>query len=775
MTAARKRVLGRVLMATCLMSGVVLPTGASADELPKSVSTGAGAGAEIIVTARKREENVQDVSESITVVSGARLDELQIVDQRDLTRISPALTFRANPIPTSSAFAVRGIGTSTFSSTVEQSVSTVVDGVVLGQPQSAAALIDINRVEVLEGPQGLLFGKNASAGLVNIVTNDPRLGALTAEASFTAGTDGELRNTAIVNLPLGNALALRLVGFRNITDGYIENVFRNERYNGERNYGGRAKLLFEPADGFRLVVSGDYAKDTSACCFSTVRTLGNTANLRNAFTQYGIVAGPENREVVPGSPFGSLPGAPLRVYKGVSAQTEIDLGGPSLTSVTGWRSNHYILDFDGDQTPLPRFDYNGGDYRYKQFSQELRLDSDVGGTIEWLVGLFYFRSTNDVFYQAGGGLLTPSGAGPLAVGIIETAVLSKSYAGFGSVTLNASDALRFRAGGRLTRDEIRARRLAYDRPGAFPGSSAIIGSVAGDTTERGKVTNFSWKLTAEYDVAPDVMVYANAASGYKGPGLASSGVVQAGVDPLIRPETVMAYDIGIKSTFLDGAVVLNATAFYEDFDDFQTQIFDTSTTPPGFRTTNAGGLVTKGVEAQLTVRPATGLSLSANGAYIDARYRDLDGLSCPYAYTVPTVSNGCRLVGTRPVINADGFRLANAPKFAFNLAGNYTVPVGGDANMSFALDYAWRSDEQFSANGDPQTIQPAYGILNGSVALAQSEGMWELRAYVRNIFDTYYVDLLAPNAADTTGGYTQFFSRYQDRQAGLTLRVRLGR
>jgi len=727
---------------------------------------------EILVTARKRVENVQDVSESITVVSGEAIERMRIVEPSDLTRIAPALTFRDNPIPTSSGFAVRGIGTSSFSSTIEQSVSTVVDGVVLGQPQSAAALIDIDHVEVLEGPQGLLFGKNASAGLVNIVTNTPRLGALTADMSVTIGTDGEFRNTGLLNVPLGDTLAVRLVGFRNRTDGYIHNEYLNESYNGEKNYGFRGKLLFEPSDAVRLLISGDYAKDSSVCCYSTARTLGTNANLAHYFDLYGIVPGPDNRSVVAGMPAGTYPGAPLRVYKGVSGQLDVDFGGMTLTSITAYRKNHYILDFDGDQTPLDRFDYNGGDYDYRQFSQELRLASPEGQAIEWLAGLYYFNSKNIVDYRAGGRLLGP--ALPLVVAVIDTDFRSKSYAGFGSVTWNATDALRLRVGGRLTHDDLRARRVAFDLPGSFPGSSAIIGSPASDTTETGKTTNFSWKVTGEYDVASGAMVYANVGRGYKGPGLASSGIITPGVDPLIRPEKVMAYDLGIKTSFLDNRASFNAALFYEDFTDFQTQIYDTSTNPPGFRTTNAGGLRTKGIEAQFSIRPATGLSFSAGAIYVDAEYRDLDGLSCPYASTVPTPSNGCRLVGGRPVIDASGNRLANAPKFKFNLAANYEAPITDDVDLQLATDYSWRSDEQFSANGDPLTIQPAYGIWNGSVGLSLGDGLWEIQAFVRNLLDKHYATLLAPNSADTSGGYAQYLSRYPDRQFGVTMRVRLG-
>lgn len=771
----RKRTIVNSLgLAAALATGIGLPalawanTADEGDQLDRAQPD----PVEILVTARKRVENVQDVSESITVVSGEAIETLQIVQPSDLTRIAPALTFRDNPIPTSSGFAIRGIGTSTFSSTVEQSVSTVVDGVVLGQPQSAASLIDIGRVEVLEGPQGLLFGKNASAGLVNIVTNSPRIGQLSAEASVTVGTDGELRNTGVLNVPIGDTLAVRLVGFRNRTDGFIDNKFLNQSYNGEKSYGFRGKLLFEPSDTVSLLVSADYAKDTSVCCFSTARQLGTNANLANFYQQFGIVPGPDNRDVVAGKPFGVYPGAPLRVYKGISGQLDIDLGGVELTSITAYRNNHYILDFDGDQTPAERFDYNGGDYNYKQFSQELRLASPAGQTIEWLAGLYYFRSTNVVDFRAGGRLLGPTL--PLVVAVIETDFRSKSYAGFGSVTWNASDALRLRVGGRLTRDDLRARRVAYDLPGSLPGSSAIIGSPAGDTTEEGATTNFSWKVTGEYDVTPGVMIYANAARGYKGPGLASSGILTPGVDPIIRPEKVWAYDLGIKASFLDNRATFNAALFYQDFTDFQTQIFDTSTNPPGFRTTNAGGLKTKGVQAQLAFRPAPGLSLSANGIYVDAKYQDLDGLSCPYAWTLPSPSNGCRLVAGRPVINASGNRLANAPKYKFNLAANYEAPLSAGVDLLLATDYSWRSDEQFSANGDPLTIQPAFGILNGSIGLSLDDGKWELRGFVRNLLDKDYVTLLAPNSADTSGGYAQYLSRYSDRQFGVTMRVRLG-
>lgn len=730
-------------------------------------------GNEIIVTARKREENVQDVSESITVATGESLETLQIVSPTELTRIAPALTFRDNPMPMSSGFAVRGIGTSSFSSTVEQSVSTVLDGVVLGQPQSAASLVDINRVEVLEGPQGLLFGKNASAGLVNIVTNSPVLGRFQGDAAVTFGTDGEFRTNGMVNIPIGDELAVRLVGFRNKTDGYIYNAFRDESYNGEDNYGFRAKLFFEPSNEFNFMLTGDFYEDEALCCIPTVRELGTNPRLASFLNQFGIEPGPENTQVVIGAPTGALQTDPLRRYQGLTGEANIELGDATLTLITGYRKNEYALDFDGDQTPLARFDYNGGDYEYNQFSQEVRVASAPGGTIEWLAGLFYFNSTNEIFYRAGGRLLGETG--PLIVGVIETDVDNTSYAAFGSVTWNVNDAFRLRAGGRYTRDEIQARRVAYDLPGALRGSSAIIGSVAGDTTESGEVDDFSWKLTAEYDVTPDVLVYGNVARGYKGPGLASSGIINPDIDPLIRPETVMAYDIGVKSTLWNGLATINLAAFYEDFSDFQTQIYDTSTNPPGFRTTNAGSLETKGVTAQATVRPLTGLSLTGNAAYVDAKYKDLDGLSCPYEFTVPVLSNGCRLVAGRPVISGDGNRLANAPEFKFFVAANYEAPLTSSVDLLLATDYSWRDDEQFSANGDPNTIQPAYGIWNASAGLALNGGQFEIRGFVRNITDKNYANLITPNAADTAGGYSQYFSRYRERQAGVILKARFGR
>lgn len=760
-----------VAMAACLLIAMG-PSGAAFAQENSSANAQQSSqrnSADIIVTARKRAENIQDVSESITALSGASIETLQIVQPADLTRVAPALTFRDNPIPTSSGFVIRGIGTSTFSSTVEQSVSTVFDGVVLGQPQSAAAFVDIQRVEVLEGPQGLLFGKNASAGLVNIVTNSPRLGERGADMAVTIGTDGELRNSGMLNVPFGETLAVRLVAFRNRTDGYVNNLYRNERYNGEKNFGLRGKLLYSPTENISLLISADYAKDTASGVIATSRKLGANANLAAYFAEYVIEPSPNNRDTVLGEPYGTYDGSPVRTYKGLSGQLDLDLDGLSLTSITGYRKNHYILDFDADQSPLPRFDYNGGQYNYKQFSQELRLASPAGETVEWLAGLYYFRSINDVNFRSGGYLISPT---TLTVAVIDTDFRSRSYAAFGSVTWNISDFTRLRTGGRYTRDQIYARRNAYDMEGAMVGSSVIIGSVAGLTTERGKTNNFSWKLTAEQDFAANSMIYASAARGYKGPGLASSGVVTPGVEPLIRPEKVWAFDLGVKTNFWDNRASLNAALFYEDFTDFQTQVYDTSTNPPSFRTTNAGGLKTKGIQGQLTVRPTNGLSLGANAAYVDASYQDLDGISCPYAWSVELV-NGCRMVGGRAVIDVSGNRMANSPEFKFNLNASYEAPITANTDLLFAADYSWRSDEQFSSNGDPLTIQPAYGIFNGSIGLGLDNGKWEVRAFVRNLFDKKYVNLITANAADTSGGYSQYFSRYTDRQFGVTMRMRL--
>jgi iron complex outermembrane recepter protein len=733
---------------------------------------------QIIVTAQKRSEDIQSVPATVTAVSGRELDELHIVDPQQLTYVAPAVTFSVSTTPTSSGFSVRGIGTSTFSPGVEQSVSTVIDGVVYGQPQSTSALIDLDHVEILEGPQGMLFGKNASAGLVNLVTNNPSLTDTSVHLSGTIGTDQEYRGVGVFNTPLTDGAALRLVGFYNHTDGVITDVADTAagKLNNLENYGFRAKILWEPAENWTILASGDYTLDNSRCCFYTTRfdTTVNAAFPLNGVvlaneTLYGIVPGPFNTKDALDAPLGETRDADRRQYAGGSVQVDYKFaGGYDLTSITAYRSNDYLLDFDADQTALNLFDRDGGPQSYRQTSEELRLSSPLEGAFDYVAGLYYYRSVYDTELIAGGPFLAPVGIPGTVIADATANVTSIDFAAFAQGTYHISDAWRLIAGGRYTHDDL---SLFYwnrsDPASQLPLS--FFGQQEAEFTQSTDANNFSWRVGTQYDFVPGVMGYATVSRGYKGPGFSALPGALASQNQAVRPEIPMNYEIGVKSSLLDHRLILNGTAFIEDFKDFQAQVYDANTVPPAFRVTNAGELRSKGFELQAEGKPASNVTLAFSGAYVDAYYSSLKNISCYFGETYPTVTAPCVSVNGNLLDDASGNQLANAPRWSWNASARYYIPLPGSYRLDLESDYNWRSNIQFSANGDPNTVQGSYGLWNASIAFGPSDSKWDVRIFGKNLLNKHFAEFILPDAGDSKGGYAAFIDRDALAEGGITL------
>ena len=741
----------------------------------------------IVVTAEKRAENIQRVPATVTAVTGSQLEQLHIVEPTQLTNVAPALTYSESTTPTSSGFSVRGIGTSTFSAGVEQSVSTVIDGVVYGQPQAAAGLVDVNHIEILEGPQGMLFGKNASAGLVNIVTNNPDLNSFSGFMSGTVGSSGEYRSQGIVNAPISSDAALRVVGFYNHEDGVIRDVYlpdSYERLNNEDNYGFRAKLLWQPISALTVLLSADYTRDDSACCFYTTRVDTPTPTGAAALlfplngivshyeTLYGITPGPNNTEDALDTPLGATPHADRREYAGMSAQIDYTFDDYTLESITAYRANDYRLDFDADQVPIDLFDQDGGPQSYRQTSEELRLTSPTGGAFDYVVGAFYYSSQYNTLLVAGGPFLAPLGIPGTVIADVTANVGSTDYAAYAQGTYHVTDAFRLIAGGRFTHDDL----SLYYWNRSDPNSQlplAFFGQAPAQFTQTTSASNFSWKLGAQYDLTSDIMGYFTVSRGYKGPGFSALPGALPTQNQAVRPEIPMNYEVGVKSELFDHHLVLNGTAFIEDFKDFQAQVYDSNTVPPAFRVTNAGEMKSKGLEMQAIGRPMDGLTVSANAAYIYAYYASLKNISCYFAQTYPTVVAPCANVGGNLVDDASGNRLANSPRWSWNSTFDYQWPIwNGGYVAEIETDYNWRSSNQFSANGDPNTIQGAYGLWNASVAWSPADQGWQVRAYVHNLLDTHYATFILPDAGDSKGGYAQFINPDEFRHVGVMFDVK---
>lgn len=732
------------------------------------------ADGEIVVTAQKREERLRDVPLAVSAITGTALQAQQITTATDLRLVSPSLNFTPSANARGEGFAIRGVGTAIFSDTVEQSVGVVVDGVVLGRSgQATGDLLDLERVEVLRGPQGMLFGKNASAGLISITTRRPQLGATTLDLTASYATLNELKLSAVGNLPIGETVALRVAVGGQTADGTIYNRRLNTDVNNRNEQNVRGKLLFEPNADLSIVLAGDWQQRRSRCCAWTARSAPATTPFGALNAAAGVVPSIGNREIASGVPFFQNVDA-----WGVSGQLDYDFDFATLTSITAFRRWKNTDNNDPDLLPINILDVNTGTSKLRQFSQEVRLTSPAG-PVEWVAGLFYYDQNNVTnSNQTGtlGAVALPSLLGTT----LFTDTTNVSKAAFGQVTVRPFAALKLIAGARYTDEKIDLTLRQAQAPGTIatiPGR--FTGTINADTGD----TNLSYRLTAQVDVTPTLMVYGTYARGFKGPGINTLGVTTS-VTEIVQPEIPTTYELGARGAWLNNRVSFAVAAYQTDYTNFQAQVFDQGVTPGRFRVTNAGKLETKGIEAELSVRPATGLTLSFNGSYLDATYADFRNIACytgqpilPFG-TVRTSDRQCIRVSAAPgataVTNGTGNRLTNAPQLTFSLFGRYEKPIG-DYKAFVQGSYQFRDKVSFSAAGDPNLVQEGFGLVNGSIGFTRADNNLTASLFVKNLFDKFYAtNIISQPVLNAPGVYSQFYTPDARRIVGVSLGVKFG-
>ncbi|MGF7156335.1 iron complex outermembrane receptor protein [Novosphingobium gossypii] len=765
-SAQGSRMLGRVALGLSVSASALL---AAATPAHAQVE-------EIVVTAQKVQQNVQDVPIAISAVTGEAFQRSGAKSLEDITSIVPSVTFRKGTTNANSAIVMRGVGTISFSIAAEPSVSTVVDGVVLSRSgQSFLDLVDFERLEVLRGPQGTLFGKNASAGLVNIVSKGGT-DHFEAEANVSGTTDDEYRTRLTLSGPIAENLTGRLTGFYGNFDGNIRNTYHDRTVNGYEHYGARGVVDYD-AGGSRLRLIADYFRANDDCC-AEVTGVSRGAVIDG---ELGIVPrGEDTRDVNQNLVTRSLD----RQYS-FTMSADIDtFADHTFSIVTGYRNWKNTEIRDGDFLPraivgTPQL-HDRGTVETDQVSAEVRLASPQDQALTYQVGGFLWYSKNtqdftraDVTCATSTSPLDPAtGARPCNLSdtvntLFPTAtsrsdVSFRNWAVFGQATYAFTPALRLTLGGRFTHDDVsyvHTRAPAVNATTGLPATGAglsgvgaggtIAGGGNGTNTSRGSTSadNFSGKAVLQYDVVDDVMLYGSYTRGYKGPAfnVFFNHVAPTNSTP-IDPEKSDSFEVGFKSQFLDRMVQLNAAAFLVDYKGFQANNFVLLNGAVVTNLTNAGTVRSKGFEADLTVALTEGLTLRANAAYADAKVRRFN---------------------PNPLTNApdarDGTRLPLAPKFSYTIGADYDVPVGP---VKLYLSSDWHHvSKQFSDLGESGPID-AYGIWNASVGVSDAEDRYRLTFMVRNILDDSYVLL------NTTAGQRLMIPRDADRYAGLNLRAR---
>ena len=726
----------------------------------------------VVVTAQKREQDLQDVALAVSAVSGDALKNLNLNNPTELKYVAPSVNFSPSANVRGEGFSVRGVGTVIFADSIEQSVGTVLDGVPLARSgQAVADLIDVERVEVLRGPQGMLFGKNASAGLISITTRRPEY-ANSLDAGVSFATRNELKAEVTGNAKLSDTLAVRASYASTERDGYIRNILRNEDLNNRDSQAIRAKVLFEPTSDFSLYVVGDWGESESLCCLWTARSAPPGSLFANLNAAAGITPSPSNRENA----------ADQRIFQdtstwGTSAEANYDFSSMTLTSLSAYRRWTVNDNNDPDILPVNLLNINSGDSEVDQYTQEVRLSSNSASKVQWVGGLFYSKVENAGRGEQSGAFFPLLPPGVILGSVITSDFENESYAVFGEVDVPLTDRLNVIIGGRYTDESLNLHFTQGPAPntlGQLPGRFA--GVVDGSIDEQ----NLSGRLTLKYQFSDDVMGYVLGARGYKGPGFNTLGVVSSQPE-FVKPEIPTTFELGLRSTLFGGTTLLNLAAFDTKFEDFQAQSFDQFAVPARFTVTNAGELQTRGVEAEFQSMPMEGLRLSGSLAYIDSEFADFENIAC-YPGQVPlpigtprTSPRDCILVNaTQAVTTANGNRLPNSPKLTYTLSADKTHKFG-NWELAGGLNWFWRDEVSFSAAGDPLMVQEAYGLLGANIRLGPADGGWRLTLFGKNLLDEDFANVIFSSPVlNSPGVSVQLPSPEAERIVGIKLDVSFG-
>ena len=690
---------------------IALSGTAHAADTGADVATGQGGLTEIIVTAQKRSENLQDVPIAVSAVTADTLSSAGVNSIETLSTAVPGITITRQSA--ASLIYLRGIGTTGGQSGQEGAVATFVDGVY--QPSmsgSTFAFNNIERIEVLKGPQGTLYGRNATGGAVNVITRDPSYEP-TAKFEFGYGNRDTIDASAYASGAITKDIAIDIAGLYSVVnDGFGVNLVTGSKVNTRKDWGLRSKLLIQPSDATKIVLSGDYSENSGNFGVSYAPVPGTTQLLLGpAPDNFGNRYNINDDE----DPY-------LKTENwGVSGRIEQSLGSVTVTSITAYRKLNQLQHFGLDASifPLATADLHE---RNRQFTQELQIAGD-SARLNWIVGLFYLDATNRYAPFDLRGLafsLDPTLAAIGANGqYINDRQDTKSYAAFGQATFAVSDRFNVTAGARYTIDK---RKLGYDFFFTAPAVPGGLIPVASGTAKK-TFKEPTWRLALDYELSDGIMLYGSYSRGFK------SGVynLTSPLDPVVDPEKLDAFEVGLKNELFGNTLRLNIAGFYYKYDNIQLTIIK-----GGAQTLiNAAKAEVKGAEAEFQWAPIDGLLINGGMQYIDGKYTDFP--LTPVTTLNPTFPYG---VVTTPTATS-GLQLIRAPKFSGNVAVDYEIPVGATDKAGINVSYQYSGSYPFEPDG--RLRQKPYSLVNASVRYKLDDAM-TLRVWSRNLFDEkYYV------------------------------------
>lgn len=798
MTSLALREIAPALL-TLLLCGVA--TGAIAQTALPAPATDAAAIAadqeagatvgEVTVTARRRQETVQSVPLAISVIGADKVDATGAFNVGRLQQLTPTLQYYSSN-PRNTAVNIRGLGVpfGLTSDGFEQGVGFYVDDVYNARVATATFdFLDISRIEVLRGPQGTLYGKNTTAGAVNITTNQPTFD-FEGKAEVSVGNLQFKQAKAAISGPLTDTIAARLAVSTTTRRGTIYNVTSRQYVNAQDNLGVRGQILYRPSDDLAVTFAADYSKQDAECCAQIYVRTGATQRPLNR--QYAALAAAQGYSVVSTNPFDRLTDVDANLNAGnkiggASARVVWNVGPGTLTSITAWRFWDWKPENDRDFLGLSIVSKSQNPSQQDQYSQELRYNY-ANERLDLVVGAFAFKQrvdTQGVEQQGPASSrwnIAPSN--PLSndptvldglVARNTQSLKNTSFALFGQASWKLTEDLTIQPGVRLNYDKKEGfyQRLVFDGQGL----PVLLGQTGARRAAQLAVFtpqlsapefsdwNFSYDLTASYRFARDVLGYATYAKSFKTGGVNQNGLpTDAAGNPIlaagaIKPEDVDHYEAGLKTQFWDRRATLNLSAFRTDIKDYQATVTNGQLGVLRGYLANAGKVRSQGFEFDFAVRPSERFNAYLNGAYTDATYRKFVDAPCP-----PELSGGTTVgAGQTPSApgtpgglspaNCDisGQRLPGVSKWSLSFGAEVNAPatlLGNEGEVYLGYDGSYRSN--FSSNASPSayTWVDGYALSNFRAGFRTPGGL-NLYAWVRNAFHEDYFEQLAVGPSNT--------------------------
>lgn len=676
---------------------------------------------EVMVTAQKRTQSVQDIGIAVTAFTSQQMDELRLTQPVDLAAQTPGLDIkntvgRSNPVIT-----IRGVGLSDYNTNNSPAAAVHVDEVYLGSNGYLSfQMFDLERVEVLKGPQGTLFGRNTTAGSVNFITNKPSE-EFEADLELSYGNYNTIEAKAAVSGALTNNLQGRIAVMRTTADGYQDNlgtdgssagfsrvpgvipgvplVKRDKDWGDTDVYAWRGSLAWQPSDSVDIGLSIHGSKDESEQIVYKMITpdLLGTPPVGDEFTSYSNVNPEIDAE-----------------QGGMNLRVDWDLGFATFTSLTGYEELERTQD-EEDSSPLRLVD-GVLDDDLDQTSQEFRLTSTSDSDLLWVAGVSWIEDTVDFSKTLD--------ATDLLLGLATTTYVQEgeALAVFGQTEWQFTDTLRLTTGLRYTDEEKTFKGGTVEED---PYGTSVVGSQFPDlpiqANTRYETDDISGKVGLDWTPTDDLLFYVSASKGFKSGGFDGSTLLDLIATTPFGEEVLWAYEVGFKSTFLNNTLQLNGALFYYDFEDMQVEVL--RELPGGitesFRT-NAGKSELTGSELEAWWRPAQGWDIRAGIAYLDSEITKWDSADPAEAAAF------------------EGNQVPDAPELTYNAIIRYEWSMGSDLLMSASTDFNYNDDVFKTADNDPDFAAEDFLLWNARVALSSDSGSWTVAMWGKNLSDEVY-------------------------------------